>query len=509
VQTTAPPPIAGSGRAFRIPTALAFAAILALGKAVYFHRLASTSLWNDEGFSYLVAAGGVRDMLTWLEADTHPPLYYLALVGWLDLGRDVFTLRSLSAAASIVALAFTYFSAREVLGRGAALLAMALFALSPHVLMWAQKARPYALQTMLVAIALWGFLRVIEAPAARTQAVGAGILAALRTRRAAPASIDLAWVAYILGGGLAMLTQHPAGFFVLGCNCAMLLVLARGSPGRLLVNWVIAQLVLAAIWLAWLPRFLAQLALHLTPGQIARKHAGFIITNADLGGKLMDLLSVAGLWRPQRYIFAVYMLLLLFGLWTAWRRRDRCLPVYAVVLTPVLACVAGHFLVHPVFGYVLFTFNWLLVPYAIVIAHAVTAIPLPVLRLPVLAVLLAGNVWGLKNGYEYTPPPIAEAAAIVAAGAQPGDGIVFSEHHAARYGMAYYLRDLPIRIAGLDASRDGTALIHTEAAADGNRRNWVVLPAGELPAVEFGGAWHVAEEHPLFQMAVRRYDRAP
>jgi hypothetical protein len=75
--------------------------------------------------------------------------------------------------------------------------------------------------------------------------------------------------------------------------------------------------------------------------------------------------------------------------------------------------------------------------------------------------------------------------------------------------MAYYLRDLPIRIAGLDASRDGTALIHTEAAADGNRRNWVVLPAGELPAVEFGGAWHVAEEHPLFQMAVRRYDRAP
>ena len=507
MQTIAPRPIARSGPAIHI---LGFTAILALGAAVYFYRLASTSLWNDEGFSYLVAASGVRNMFYWIEADTHPPLYYLTLVGWLDLGHDVLTLRSLSAVASMVALAVTYVSAREVLGRSGALLAMALFALSPHVLMWAQKARPYALQTMFVAIALWGFLRLADAAAARTQSIGAGLIAAVRTRRAAPAAIDLAWAAYILGGGLAMLTQHPAGFFILGCNCAMLPVLARGSSGRLLINWVIAQLALAAIWLAWLPRFLAQVALHLTPDQMAHKHAGFLITNGELGSALIGLLSVSHLWRPQRGIFAVYMLLLLFGLWTAWRRPDRCRPVYLVALTPVLACVAGHFLVHPVFGYVLFTFNWLLVPYAIVIAHAITAIPQRMVRLPVLAVLLAANLWGLKNGYEYTPPPIAEAAAIVAAGAQPGDGIVFSAHNAARYGMAYYLRDLPIEIAGLDASRDGTGLIETSATAASNRRNWVVLPADEAPAVDLAaGAWRLAEERVLYQMTVRRYDRAP
>jgi len=454
------------------------ALLLLLGVGICFAWLDRAAVWNDEGFSYFVARGDFSNLLSWIAADTHPPLYYLALMVWLKLGHSVFVLRSLSALATVVALGFTYLAGRRVLAPGWALLAMLLFATSPLALYWAEKARPYAFQTMLVAISLWGFTRVVTDPAASSAWIGA------RLRRRDARGVDIGWLAYAAAGGLAMLAQHPAGFYVLGCNAGALIVLARTLSWRFFGNWVVAQLALAAIWLSWLPHFLAQVHSHLTPAEIAQKHEIFLITLQGLAQRLLDLLSVAELNRPQPVLLAVYLGLLAIGLRAAILSRAKILPVFAVVLAPLLVCVGAYFAVHPVFGYILSTFDWLLVPYAIVIAGCVAAVPGVLPRAGVIALLVAANAWGLKNTYQYDPPPTDQAARLVAAQARPGDGIVFSTYGSENDVLGYYLRDFPVPVGGLIPRQAGVGEIHSAATAAGYQRLWVVLPVGERAAFD-------------------------
>jgi len=184
-----------------------------------------------------------------------------------------------------------------------------LFAISPLVVGWAQKARPYALQTFFLSIAFWGFIEVYCARTAQQEWIGAGVLRAFRTRRIAPARTDLGWLACALGGGLAMLTQQPAGFFLLGCNCAVLLVAAPRlwANRRGLINWTLSQLALIGIWLLWLPWFLHQVATNLTPARTAARHTNFLITGAAVLGNLTGVFGIGGLWRAEPAFLAVQL----------------------------------------------------------------------------------------------------------------------------------------------------------------------------------------------------------
>ncbi|MCW3476923.1 glycosyltransferase family 39 protein [Limobrevibacterium gyesilva] len=495
-----------------IPRKFLFIPIALLGAFLYFHAISGPSLWNDEGFSFFVAAGGVRDMLHWIENDTQPPLYYLTLAFWLDLGHGVTALRSLSAASMLVALAFVHAAGRELFDRKTALIAMALFAIAPHCVMWAQKARPYAFQTMLVAIAFWGFATILRSADARARALGGGFAAALRERRPQAARTDLAWLAYAAGGGLAMLAQHPAGFFVLGCNCAMAVAILRDRARArvLLLNWVVAQLVLIGIWLLWLPEFLIQYAEHLAPDRIAQRHAIFLITPLAFWRILVDLFSVSMLWRVQTPAFVLYMAMAAWGAWQTLRHHAGSAPFILTLAAPLAVCALGFFLVNPVFGYVVYTFNWILVPYTILIAAGIAAIRIRTVQAGALGVFVLMNLWGLRNYYATSPPPLDAVAGLIGAEAKPGDGIIFSAAASSRFGIAYYLQPAAGRVAGLDASRDGDRLIRTAAAAAGNARNWVVLPEGEAAAVDLAGqpdGWSLGYERHVGSMIVLRYDR--
>lgn len=502
--------------------ALGVAAILILSAAVVFHNLAVPSLWNDEAFSYFVAVDGIRSVVYWLLNDTHPPLYYATLSLWLGLGHGVFVLRSLSAVAMIVAAFFVYLAARTLFGGRTALLAMALFAIAPDCVNWAQKARPYAWQTMFVAIAFWGLAKVFLAAPAREQWLGAGLVAAIRQRRAAPAAIDLAWFAYAVAGGLAMLTQHPAGFFVLGCNCVMAVAIFRDfgrtwrlRTGYLLVNWGIAQLLLIGIWLTWLPAFLVQVAAQLMPEQIATRHQNFLLTPGEMWSLVVGMLSVADLWRVQLPVFVLCITIAAWAGFAFIRKRSAAGLMFLTVLVPIATCVAGFAFLHPIFGYVMATFNWIHVPYAILLACGIVAIPINALRLAALGLVVLANLWGLHNYYATSPPPLDVVAQRIGAAARPGDGIIFSQQSSCRFAIAYYLQSADPHtaggeLAGLDASRDARALIRSAAAAANNARNWVVLPDGEPPAVALadlrhmgspGLTWHIDD------LTVLRFDR--
>jgi mannosyltransferase len=457
--------------------------------------LGGRALWNDEAFSFFVAFRDAAHTLDFMRQDTQPPLYYLALTAWLRLGHDPATLRALSLLAMAPVPLLLFDAARRLLGVRVALLAVLLFVLAPDSVSWAQKARPYAVQALLVAVAFWGFVRLWTA---------------------GPRKPLSGWLAYVLGGGLALLAQYPAVFFLLGCNVAMAVRVASDwrAERRLARHWVLAQLAMGLLWLPWLPEGVAQVTGHLTPAAIASRHASFLVDAAWMRGTLTGLLAVPYLWRGADLFAALCGLLAVSGVVALARAGRRGLPVLGAVLVPLAVCLLAWALLHPVFGYVIYTFLWLRVPYAMLLATGVLALRPRPLGAAALVLLLLGEVWGLANYKATRSVPLDDAAALIAAAQQPGDGLLLSRVAAARWGLAYYLGPpYAGHIDGLDVAdmpAEGWPIGAPEQALR-QTRLWVVLPDGELPPFDFSAlapTMALALHRRLGGLTVDRYDRA-
>lgn len=460
------------------------APVLLLAAALDFYQIDRTSLWNDEAFSFFVSYGSLARTLRFIADDTHPPFYYLALSAWLNLGHSVFVIRALSALAMLLATVPVHAAAKRLFNDRVALLASLLFAIAPITIAWAQKARPYPLQSMLVAFAFWGFVTICLDASARNRVIGAGV----RTASFSGMGTDLAWLTYAVCAALAMLTQDPAGFFILGCNVGMAWIIFSDLPRNriLLLNWVIAQLLLILIWLTWLPTMLQQFSTHLTAEEIATKHAIFLVTLDQVIGSIEGLFSVGGLWRLSVFFKPLYFVLACFAAIMAVRRTKVAIPLLAPIVVPVAACLAGFFFLHPVFGYALGTCVWLVVPYCMLIAFGLLSIRPTILRWAVVALVLLGNAWGVKNTLQSDTPPLQQVAAVIRANQAPGDGIVLGTERSGRWGLAYYLAP-PYGggLAGLTVDDwGGQQMIRTVAETSALPRVWVVLVDDEKPAVD-------------------------
>ncbi len=101
-----------------------------------------------------------------LDDPKHPPLYYALARMWaVWVGDSVGSLRALSAILSVLALPCAYWFARElfanstVSSRIVAAWALALFAVSPFQVLYAQEAREYSLWTITILLASATLLR--------------------------------------------------------------------------------------------------------------------------------------------------------------------------------------------------------------------------------------------------------------------------------------------------------------------------------------------------------------
>lgn len=487
-------------------------ALLIVGYAVMLsHNIASSMMWNDEGLSFLVAMDGFHTAIDRIARDVHGPLYYLLLSFILKISHTELVLRVLSAVSAMVTLVFVYLSGRTLLGRNLALLAALIFAISPDNLDWAQHARPYSFQAMLVAVSFWGFIHILLANRQDDALLGRGIASALSRRRAYAPSPDLWWLAYAIGGGTAMLAQHQAGFYVLACNVVTAVAIFRdlAKAKILLVNWILANILLVAIWLTWLPYFLIQFSRHLTPDMITERHSGYLVDK--VWPQFIDSLGVAYLWRLQEIPVLFYLAIVAFGLWAAIRDRSNVLWVFLLWSIPYAVCLAGYYLVHPAFGHVISTLHWMTVPYVILVAFSIAAMRFRFVQAGVVLVLLVVNARGISNYYQYLPVSRPdEIAQYLTEHANHDDGIIFAPSGSYRYSVAYYLGPEWAHMAGMDPAIGGDRLITTVAAAARNPRDWVLIAEDESPAVSFEamdsyGA--MALEKRFGKVILRRYDR--
>src|SRR5690348_3285272 len=180
--------------------------IVCLGFALRAYDIGQQSLWSDELFSrYYADLFGLKFMwTTGLPRENSPPLYYMAIAGWMRLfGTSEAAMRSLSLVASLLALPVVYQIGKELLDQRRGLLAALVFALSPMQVSFAQEARTYTLLLLPIGAALL--------------AVAWFLRGDMRQR--------VLWL-YGISAVIAIYCHATAAFFIAACNIAVIAAIA-------------------------------------------------------------------------------------------------------------------------------------------------------------------------------------------------------------------------------------------------------------------------------------------
>ncbi|MCZ7573251.1 MAG: glycosyltransferase family 39 protein [Ardenticatenaceae bacterium] len=186
-------------------------------------QLGLQPLWWDEGYSAYLATERPAHTVALTSVDIHPPLYYLLLHAWFALlGAGVTSARLLSVVLGVAAVPLFWAVARRLVGRRAAWVATALFAVAPLHIYYSQEVRMYALLTLLALLAVW---------------------AVLTERR---------WLA-ALALLAALFTHYYAAFLLLALAGAVLWRgWCQGRPGSAMRRWAGPVALVALGYLPWL-----------------------------------------------------------------------------------------------------------------------------------------------------------------------------------------------------------------------------------------------------------------
>jgi hypothetical protein len=121
-------------------------ALLLLGSALRVWNLPVQSIWWDEAFTWQTTSHGLANF--WqllLTGDRNPPLYFVSVAVWGNIaGWSEFSLRFVSLCWMMVGLAFLFNLAKRLYNASAGLWTLALAAVAPALIVYAQEARMYA-----------------------------------------------------------------------------------------------------------------------------------------------------------------------------------------------------------------------------------------------------------------------------------------------------------------------------------------------------------------------------
>ncbi len=129
--------------------------ILALCLVFYLIALPPAFVHNDEAHGAIVLIYDLPDTLRAVARDSHPPLYYVLLWGWLRLVPHPFALKFVSPFFALLALALVYRLVKAAAGPRAAVLAMLLLGFNPLFFAMATIGRMYSMAIAWSALGAW------------------------------------------------------------------------------------------------------------------------------------------------------------------------------------------------------------------------------------------------------------------------------------------------------------------------------------------------------------------
>lgn len=163
------------------------------------------------------------------EDPQHPPAYYLIAHLWTQhFGSSVDAMRTPAVIFGVLVLPCVFWLALELFGsRETALVAVALAAVSPFFILYAQEAREYSMWTVAIALQAVLFLRAV--------------------RLRAPAH----WIAYGIATACSLYIDPLTILVALGF-ASYLLVRERGRITRALIACIVADLTALALFVPWI-----------------------------------------------------------------------------------------------------------------------------------------------------------------------------------------------------------------------------------------------------------------
>ena len=416
-------------------------------------QLAGRSLWFDEYLSLQMSRGTPAQVVAAAAGDIHPPLYFLGLAAWTALaGASDFALRWFSSAAGLVSVALCAALARRWLGSRTALPAALLLACAPPFVEFSRMARYYALLVALALLATVLLLRAVRRPTLGR------------------------WLAYAVAGLALVSTFYPAALLFAAHGLWLLWPGALPGPARLpLRGWVVTASGVAALTLALYGPTLLNRALTISRAggaDLARSGLGFALGLA-VTGYTFAVGETVFPWNPVAWLGLASVAALLViglakrvrGLWPLLAGLGVCavgvalVATFVSVNTPFINVPVRALFVWPLFGLALVA-GWLAAP------RRVAA--------PIFAALALAWGAGLVNYYaeqQFLNPiyltPAREAAAWLAAAAQPGDAVLVETDSL----VGYYLGQPPLARASVDAAAPAAVEAALSAAP---ARVWLV-----------------------------------
>lgn len=374
----------------------------------------------DEVATVYIAARPLPDLLAYLRGAPfeHPPLYYLLAHGWLRLGADETTLRSLSALLGALTVPLLGLVAARIGGPRVGLLAAGLLAIAPAHVFYSRDARMYPLLAGLGLVGLYALLRA-ERGGGRAWWAGWGL------------------------AGLGALATHYYAAFLLGGQVAYLLWRRRGDRHALLAAAALGSAASAALlaWAALSPGLRHSLGgLHLAP--LAPDAAALSLWRAVAGALRGPFAEEPA--PGDEALGALAVLLVAAGAALAWRRPAGALALAAGLL-PLVGLVSLMLLGRDL----AVRFLVMLLPIALLAAAAGWATRWPNrVGTAVLAaawLLLAGS-WLGPYYREYVRGDYALALRAVEAAERPGEAVVFNGPWQTLLFDHYYRGHLPAHV---------------------------------------------------------------
>lgn len=214
-------------------------AITLLGFVLRVLWLDRQGLWVDESLTLDRAGWTLPTLWAGLPVE-HVPLYFMLVSLFTRLAGDSdFALRFPSVAFGVAAIPLLYQLSRRLLGMRVALVAALLLAVNPLQVWYSQDARMYP---QMVALSLAALLALDIA----------------LDRDSPPRQRGIAWVGYVIASAATFYTQYYGALTLMIATAygALLLLSQRPWSARRWLPFIVAQAVIGALLLPYVPRIL-------------------------------------------------------------------------------------------------------------------------------------------------------------------------------------------------------------------------------------------------------------
>jgi uncharacterized membrane protein len=310
--------------------------ILFIALLLRFWGIGTESYWLDEAISVRQAQEkDYNTTLNMLKEDVHLPLYISLLYVWVKIfGTSELATRLLSLIFGLAGILLCYLLTKDLFNERTALIASAIFAVSPIMIYYSQESRLYSLFVFLSLLSFYFYLKWINEQSNK----------------------NLLW--YILSTSLLIYTHL---FFVLVLLVQNIYALYKSRSNlTYLIKWFSSQIMLFIIFLPWMSHILRQAnnsTLHTV--WIPKPNNGIILSS------FMELIG-------NKFILGLFIICLVYfivGRKYNSSDKDKILFLLCYLIVPFIIVISYSYIGSSVYNtrYMLFTLPAFFVVFSLII----------------------------------------------------------------------------------------------------------------------------------------------